>query len=208
MRSLKKLIGLPKPRALPMRIFSRNEEYTWEDWEEETKKKHPIKFFLSETIPFYFDVYIKIPLQHTWFKIKYKVWRREHLLDLRQPYTGTSDDYTYGWLYPSKKMLYANFNILTKFFETCDIDIALLKARIDKVDEIEKKYIDDQIHSYNEAKELYYYWTVERKLEFKKISELSSALYKKRIETGERDPNIWAEYNELCIAIRFNLEAH
>ena len=78
-----KALGHSKCNALPSKKFNPFEEkYSWEDWAAEVKKNYPIRYFIGETIPHLFAVYVTTRLRHWKWKI-IDWFRRPHLLDLR-----------------------------------------------------------------------------------------------------------------------------
>lgn len=176
---LRKVFGLPSPvelgkskyNALPMRGFGAEPgDYTWQDWREEVKTKYPIKYFLAETVPLWFTVHISKPIDEFIYKYKSLLYKKEYLLDLRQPHTDTEDDYKYGWADECNQLVFACFNILTKFAEEYELGRDKeLQESIDKSDnEDEKTMLQDCLDRNKIIVELHQYWTIDRKVEFKK----------------------------------------
>lgn len=151
---LKNIFKIPNtPYALPLENFLTEEEeqnrstvYTWEDWERDAKALYPIRYFLSKTLPFWFKVQIIFPLDHYWWWLKYHTTHRYHIVDLRQ------HDYKYGWLEFDQRILFACFNLLTKFMQNSDI------YRPSDSDIKDCPNLKRQQEVYDEAIKLWRYW--------------------------------------------------
>jgi len=146
-------LGKSKSNSLPMRDFSPEEKgYCWEDYEKEMKEKYPIRYFLSKTIPHYFAVYISMRLSDWKWRI-IDLFRRPHMLDTRSFY-----GYNGGYIDPCEQMLYANFAILKKYLDEDPYNI-----RDEYSDEeIDEKGLRAQQDHYDEAQDLWKYWTVDK----------------------------------------------
>lgn len=177
--AFKKLFGIPKPSALPMRTFGAEPgDYTWEDWEADAMRDYPVRYFLSETVPMWWRVKISMNIEHAWYWLRTHTVHRYHKLDLRQPYTGTDDDYDWGWIDEDRQMLYACFNILVDHIDlrnsskyhygTTEKDFAALRKEIEEDKEGCVITLKNQLHFLEEAKALYDYWTVKRKVDLNK----------------------------------------
>ena len=57
----------------------------WAEWEANAKKNHPIKYFISETIPDKFNEWITFPFNNIrqWFR--YRFFDRYHIIDTKLP---------------------------------------------------------------------------------------------------------------------------
>jgi hypothetical protein len=70
----------------------------WQKWEEESKEKYPVRYFLSETSPKYFRrVYRNVSDVVYFIKCHTLKKYRFHYLDLRQP-NKPPMYYKYGWI--------------------------------------------------------------------------------------------------------------
>ena len=177
---MKKLFGIPKPKALPSKMFgSKPGEYTWEDWREDAKKDNPIRYFFSETVPHWWNVHISMNIEHAWYWLRTHTVHRYHKLDLRQPYTGTDDDYTWGWLDEDRQLVFACFNVLVSYVDSVNSQEHIYGT--DNINDLRESMIKDgvenpddmpQLKCLMEAKELYQYWTVKRKVDLNKRRDL------------------------------------
>jgi len=92
----------------------------WTKWEEETKSKHPIKYFLLETVPTFISSnwkwWISDPIYHLnckyikkyhHIKIDVDRFRHHHKASIRN----------YYWFDSDEQILYATFQILVDFME-------------------------------------------------------------------------------------------
>jgi len=191
MKLLKKLFHLPTPvelgrsesNSLPMEFFSdleNGDNYTWEDYDKEIKAAYPIKFFLVKTLPMWWRVKIAMNISHWWYWFVSHTYRRYHSLDLRQPYTDTEDDYDWGWLDEDRQMLFAMWNVFVSYIETSNKskfnygidDISRFEEEIKESPEIERGALEQQLNFLKEAKSLYEYWTINRKVNLKKKDAL------------------------------------
>lgn len=214
MKFLKKLFHLPSPvelgksnrTSLPMRgICCKPEDYTWEDWHEDVKALHPIKYFFAITLIDWWVVHISMNIEHFIYWIRSYTTHRYHKLDLRQPHTGTDDDYRYGWIDECHQILLANFTILVnhvnsrnscKFnFGTTQESLSELREIIDKSNEFEVDVLKAQLRDLEEIDALYQYWTVERKADLKKKYELLRDWSEHRLEDQEKDNTLWDAMN-------------
>ena len=188
MKFLKKLFHLPSPvelgraksNTLSMDFFTDedSDEYTWEAWAKEVKEKHPIKYFFAETLRHWWAVRITMNIEQFWYWIRSHTYRRYHILDLRQPHTDSDDDYRWGWADPDSQMLFAVWNIFvshvdqinaSKFnYGTSEESLNALRTRIKE----EEDCSNSQLEYLLEAKALYQYWTIDRKVNSKKKTSL------------------------------------
>jgi hypothetical protein len=122
---INKLFGrLPKPYALPMRGWgSKAGDFTWDDWREQARAKHPFRFWLHETFPHWIRVHITMKIEHWWYWLRTHTYNRYHILDLRSDVGLT---YKWGWVEVDQAMMLACFNLLRSFVEKQD-GLAYLK---------------------------------------------------------------------------------
>lgn len=186
MSFLKKLFRLPGPRELGMSNCNalQSREFTpdcdgptWEDWHVKVKELHPIKYFFLETLKSFFlkNIWwnISVPLEKIWYYLvsHFVPSKRYHFLDLRQPYNKDGiDNYRYGWSDVPDKMLYALFNLLGEYLnkeKPHDLTLYYSKEQIE-----ENLSLKDQYSDLEEAREIYFWWTTERKELIKKNNQL------------------------------------
>ncbi len=105
--------------ALQLRGFGAEDgDYCWEDFHEYLKSTYPIRWFLFDTVRFWFITRIWSRLTDAlyWVKChtlpKYRAYSR---IDLRNPRPGT--DYKYGWIDQSEVVMIAPFICLRNFVE-------------------------------------------------------------------------------------------
>ena len=108
----------PTPSSLPMRWLCDDAEntYTWEDWERDTRRDYPFRYWLTHTFPSYFWRPKHI-VSDAWYWLKCHTLPsyRFHMLDMRNP--GPGIDYTHGWIDRDTAILYAAFTCLRQFVE-------------------------------------------------------------------------------------------
>jgi hypothetical protein len=175
---LRKLFKLPSPKdlgrseynALPSREFTPDVEgYCWEDWHEEAKRLHPIKYWIAETAGDFFRYKIWLPIKrpfsdaHYWFVSHFIPSRRYHWLDLRQPCkkgdARNIDCYRYGWADVPEKMLYAMFNLLKEYFDENPYDLRTHYS----LEEINADAgLKSQYETFQEARAILEWWNVGR----------------------------------------------
>jgi len=186
-------LGKSTYNALPLRMFDRfDKSYSWEDYDEDIKKLHPIKYFILKTFPQLWKKKVwwklTIPLSKLWYWIQCHLFfsRRYHLLDLRQP-KGDCDGYRFGWIESDRQMLYACFNILKNFKEK-ELPNSYVKQEWTKKELKEEPGAKQWHDLYKEADKLYLYWTKEREVWYNKIHNLyletqtaeTESVYKKK----------------------------
>ena len=185
-------LGVSESNALPSRkITPDDNSFSWEDYDELIKKKYPIKYLFFVTI---FD-WIKyniiypflIPTEKFIYFLKCHLIRskRYHLLDLRQPKNNFDiDTYCYGWIDPSDKMMFALFNILREYVQNCkNHDLRDIYSE----EEIKKDPgMSEQQFIIDEARDIYNWWSIERKKDLKECenlyTDLTLAIKNKNIE--------------------------
>ena len=171
---LRKLLKLPGPiklgrsihSSLPLRALSPDTTgYTWEDWHAEVRSLHPVKYWIAETASNFvrFKIWLPIirPLKetHYWLVSHLIPKRRYHMLDLRQP-----GGYQYGWKDVPEKMLYAQFNLLKEYFDEKPYDVTK-DYTLEEINDDEG--LKNQHESFQEAKEILNWWTVQKEEEQK-----------------------------------------
>lgn len=182
---LRKLLKLPSPvdlgwsedDALQLREFTPDcKGYTWEDWHVEVKKRHPVKYFIAETLGYFLKYKIWMRLSkpfkdtHYWLVSHLIPSRRYHMLDLRQPCNEDKIDcYRYGWNDVPEKMLYAMFNLLKEYFREEPYDLTT-NYSLEEINADAGMKI--QHESLQEAKDILHWWEVTRKEDYKKYYQM------------------------------------
>ncbi len=162
-----KILDIPK--ALPSRLFpNKPGEYTWEDWEHDTRRAHPIRFFLGYTIPGFWRSVVHWLVEAYW-AVAHRVWRRYHVMRLSNP--GGGVEYNVGWIDVDTKLLICCGRVITDFIE----------RERPCLDPCEAARPDDAAV----YRALYHWWTVERP---RAMLELRLTL---------RDRGNWRRYQEL-----------
>lgn len=174
-----------KPEALPMRPFCNKGDYTWEDWREETKKKYPIRYFLTEEIPFWWRVKIVMPIEDFtyWLRSHLLPSRRYHMLDLRQPEPKKyeNDHYRYGWIDANKQILYACFNILVNYIEKEH------KGKYQEYVKFQEESVEHDLLDLREIWTIYQWWKVDRSNQLKNVDRALSEWHDLLITTNNSE---------------------
>lgn len=82
----------------------------WKEWRLKAKKEHPIRYFIGDTIPMWFNVYVKMKFRDLiwWFKYRLSSKHKYNIIKL-----ALKPDY----YELEQRMLYANFSLLVGFVE-------------------------------------------------------------------------------------------
>ena len=191
-------LGKSTYNALPSRRFDKFEEgYCWEDYEAEMKEQYPFKYFLNYTFSTWFSVHIIMVISNWWYWVKSFLFRRDHLLDLRQPKDNEFWGYRWGYLDPCQKVLLANFSILVDYVEN---EKVYNPADHYSEEELQNDpAVKTQYEDYLEVLALYKYWTEGAK----ESADNSTALYKKMNEQEDKEKNeeireVWLEAHKKC----------
>lgn len=186
---IKKLFKWEVPFALPMRFLNNNDDYCWEDWHRDVKKKHPIKYFILETVPLIIRIKLH-SISEGWYWFASHTYRKQHLLDFRQPKHNTYwHCYRYGWCDITEKMIFVMFRLLEQFIENELGGIKKAKESLIWLENPETMAPQGQIDTTRTAIQLYEWWTVERLQRFEKINALNYKLQYKEMEKLENDIN-------------------
>lgn len=185
--------------ALPSRMFTpENKNYSWEDWHDEVKKLHPIKYFFVETL-------FKFIRNNIWYTVKSPFenayyWtvshlipsKRYHMLDLRQPADDECDSYRYGWIDIDNRMLYAIFNLLNQFVEH-----EISNTYFPTWEDIKKDPgLQSQRDFVLEVRAIHEWWNVDRKMESKVKRDLLSAWSQARQNGLPNTNKLWTELQQ------------
>lgn len=156
---------LDTPLALPSRFFPNKgveNEYTWEDWERDTKKKHPIRYFFQKSVPQRFRWHVTGPIGRAYWWVRHRTTNRYHILD----FSDAKNGYHRGWQDRDHAILLASFKLFCQFME------------------IEAQYVgweatEQHATAKKELDALYHWWTVERPAEREKLGYNDDELEKK-----------------------------
>lgn len=210
---LRKLFKLPSPvdlgrskhNALPLKEFSPEcKDYCWEDWNDEVKQLHPVKYWISETFGDFIRYKIWLPIWRPienaryWFVSHFVPSRRYHFLDLRQPCKSGEisnfDCYRWGWQDVPEKMLYAMFNLLGEYLKKEEPADLIKWYSIEDINA--DPCLKSQYEALNEAKAIYHWWTVERKLELEKDSKLLHSWSEAKKSMDPNTKELWDKLQE------------
>jgi len=115
------ILGLPKQpeESLPIRGLTANPgEATWEDFEEWSERKCPIRFKIHTFVCRHIFGPIKRFVENVPYWIRTHTYNRYHIIDIRQPKNSPGQyHYRWGWLDRSQVLPLAMFNILQDFVE-------------------------------------------------------------------------------------------
>jgi hypothetical protein len=171
MKSLFKLLfALPTPTELGMSdsdaIGSREmtpfqEGPMWEDWHAKVKELHPIKYFLSEKVGFWFSMRAK-NVADAWYWLLCMTLYQHHKVDLRG--VDPIDEYTHGYLEPCDEIRLACWKGLRRYVEKGEPQDP---AKWDVTEEERaSEWHTRQKAAYDEVMVLHHYWMEGRKQEW------------------------------------------
>lgn len=177
-------------------------EYTWEQWERDSKLKYPVRYWLTETLPFWVSTRILRSIKDFsyWLTSHLIPSRKYHLLDLRQPKSLPEEyQYRYGWIDSDSQMLYACFNILCNYVENELGEDSPVKHEFteEELNDPQDGELNRNFKSeYDEIKTIYHWWKVDRLVEKKRCSEALTTWYDAHSEArhSEKEQQL---YNEL-----------
>lgn len=151
------MIKYKKPFSLPSRLIPNYPgEYSWEDWEEETRSKYPIQYFFRETIPDFFDS-LRRRFSNTYWWFAHRVTHRYHIVKLSNP--GGGVEYNVGWTDTSTRLLMF-----------CGLTIVNFVEKEEPFGHIDTR--EEPWTSYaKEWQALYDWWKVERPASVKALDE-------------------------------------
>lgn len=153
-------LGWSNSNALGMREFTPYQEgKTWEDWDAHCKAHYPVRYFLSEVLPLWIQMWFIWPLGRLrdWVLDHVVPRRRYHFLDLRG--IDPISEYSHGYLDPCTVFYLAGWASLMRWHREDRNDPRQWMTAEMLADPIHK----DQIEHHDEAMHLVHYWTVTRK---------------------------------------------
>lgn len=84
----------------------------WDSWETSARRDHPVRYFLSETLPCWWSITWRRWVHDPWYWVKCRVWHRYNVVVCRRlPPT---------WCDRDQLMLHACFQLLEDFVEQED----------------------------------------------------------------------------------------
>lgn len=202
---LRRWLKLPTPvelgwsdvNALGMREFTPYQEgNTWDDWQEHCQKHYPVRYFLAEVFPFWFDRWFMWPLGRLrdWVLDHCLPSRRYHVFDLR----GIDPlwKYRHGYVDPSHVFWLAGWGSLVRWYResAADKDPRSWMTAEQQADPMHHA----QLKSYDELVALHHYWTVTRIERDQRCTELYNAAnaVEPTAENRERYEAVQAEWLE------------
>lgn len=195
-----KFLHLPTPTELghpsdflPSREWTPDVEgYTWEDWEAEVRARHPVRFWLTRTLPDFFrPAWWRVRDAIYWVQCHVQARHRHHLVDLRG--VDPLVPYTHGYLDPCSVMRLAAWKALLDYVEKCGpVDPASWATPA----ELAEPVLKDQKARHDEAMALYRWWTVDRIAEDATLQKL----YRMTRDPTTRDAHMqaWLDANDLA----------
>lgn len=116
----------------------------WDAWEAEMKSKHPIRFFLQETLPLEF--HLRANNYTIYHRIRNTIWAVRHRWDPRHQYNVIRPrTLKPGYHDPRDQILHGVMECLVNYFDN-------------GVPNINWTTDDDHQHAYNEMKAVYDWW--------------------------------------------------
>ena len=196
-----------KPKALPIKSFSKEGDYCWEDWERDSKKKYPVRYFLYETIPRYFSSKI-YSYRMRYYDFVSIYFTKDHLIDIRNVYNSKEIidpviSYKGGYIDNCDKMSLAIVKVFLDYVkEEQDFHRSVYKKEfnIDTVNEIQEPEMSFQKERYLMVLELYEYFTntypekyknLINNCGYKQMEELEEEFNSKLIEVIKIRRTLW-----------------
>lgn len=142
----------------------------WDEWQSSAKAKHPVRYFLSWTLPITASRLWRQWIHDPWYWLKCRVWYRHNVLVIHSlPPTWTDRD---------ERLLHAAFQILVDFIEQeecsewshvhrtreqliADYDTTYEGCDPEHAADI-RKHAEERADDWLAIKALYDWWTVER----------------------------------------------
>ena len=200
-----KIFRLPSPKelgwsdtnALPIVLFRNPNQNnpTWEDWEEKMRKEYPVRYFLAETLPFWFSIKIKRKVKDAIYFVTSHIVpsRRYHMLDLRQPKKKGKYSYRWGWIDSDSRMLYAMFNILNTFVKE---EFPNMYCPSEEEVRANPYMMSQRLH-YLEIKAIHYWWNVERERQLAAHSKLLKEWSDAKHAHSANEHQLWDDLQKL-----------
>lgn len=160
-------LGKSQGNYLPMKGFGATDGcYTWEDYRAEMKNNYPIKYFIYETFPTWFNRKIIRPISDFKYYIVSHTIRKYHMLDLRNK----ENNYNYGWVDADSQLLYASMAIMENFIIEQDTENRLiwLKEELAKDPNCAEFNWKDSINFCEELLAIQNWWRFNRPYEYSK----------------------------------------
>jgi len=188
----------------------------WEDWQDKTKSKHPIAFFVFETTPSWISCrwtwWIKNPIYH--FRCKYFHKYHHIKIDVERfmgnTYQPKHKIHLYHWYDTDTKILYGNFQLLVDFVEKeeaggrIDWSHTPQHQKIwDEIQELYKWWIEIRPKKWkeNETPSMEDYGATKREFDDKEKSIAYKAWSKACDENRKREEELLNEDTEMLIRL-------
>lgn len=183
-KKIKKLAEVPgTPRALGMKGFSEKNAYTWEDWERDAKISYPVRYFLSHTMPTFLARNITRPYRDAESYIRYRFIQKHHIVNLQ------NEEYKYGYLDVSSKILYAVVNLLNYLVEVQH------KGEENYAKFVSWQKVDDLPNQHETILEVYRWFKHQRPKDIQKIKE-AQEVWHNLFEERLNSPSHWEKKKE------------
>ncbi len=173
--------------------------HTWEDWHKTVKKEFPIKYFLAETLPDFIRYKLWFPVKkpisniYWWAQYHLNPQYQYHILKLSQSNKNKldCDYYKYGWCDADRRMLFALFNILNEFVEKEMPEGYYVPSEDEALNDPGMKVQRDYAL---EIKNIYIWWNIDRKNEYRSINQLQSKWWAaKKSKDRAKAENLWKD---------------
>lgn len=166
-------------------------DYTWEDYDKDVKKKYPFKYWINKTIfdSVGFFIYCwKRRFSDAYYWVRTHTFDRYHLIDIRQS-QWSSHDYKWGWIEPDEQLLLANYKILCDFIDK-SVPKDYFESTEKRYDNPDDDYAMDREYLFKvgELEDCYGWWRYGRKEYLGYVDSLFANL---------KSAKTRAEYNEL-----------
>lgn len=180
---------------LPFRSFRQGEPdaYAWEDWRDEVSAKYPVRFWLTNTLPYgYFYPWLRTASNWwEWLMCHLLPSRRFHLIDVRNP--GPGIHYTHGWRDKPDMMLWSWMVLLRDYVEN---EQPVDPASWASPEELAEPGLAAQKAEYDEAIAIYNWWMhgrVEEEEEEQRLLDAKKQFFERTVE-WRMATDAWFQY--------------
>lgn len=154
---------MKNPFAVPGKPFVLEWD-EWENWHADSKRKYPIRYILSESIPLWFAIAWRRYIHEPWYWLKCRLWYRHNVIYIKTlpPTWNDRDD----------RILHGMFQVLVDFVELEDPYEfkQTWQEHYDTYAKCDPDFVPGEIvqHAKERAddaqtlKDLYRWWTIER----------------------------------------------
>jgi hypothetical protein len=182
-----KELGWSEDNSLGLRYLTPLQEgKTWEDWHEYCSINYPVRYFIFQTLPKFFNpIHHKISSFTYWLECKFIPGVNRYKLDLSE--VDPLNPGAYGHLDCYSTVELATWYAFRRLMEGTRRPVDLLNDYTEEELE-EDELLFKQQERYLQAVELYDWWMVKRGQQQKEVDKLYTALTESRLKAGE-DPS-------------------